>query len=189
MAAHPVSPLAPKTYPDLPAIAGVRFATAEAGIKYKNRTDVLLVAFDAGTIVAGVLTKSKCPSAAVDWCRPTCPAARRGRCWSIRAMPMPSPARRARESVELTADYRRQGAGLRAGRDLPRLHRRHRRAARRREVRRRARPRWRPASADGPWMDAAKAIMTTDTFPKLAARPSSSTASGARSPASPRARA
>src|ERR1700754_3695786 len=67
--AHPISPLAPKTYPELPAIAGIRFATAEAGIKYKNRTDVLLVAMDEGTSVAGVLTRSKCPSAAVDWCR------------------------------------------------------------------------------------------------------------------------
>lgn len=41
--AHPVSPLAPTSYPELPSIAGVRFATAEAGIKYKNRTDVLLM--------------------------------------------------------------------------------------------------------------------------------------------------
>ena len=66
---HPVSPLAPKSYPELPQIAGVRFATAEAGIKYKNRTDVLLAAFDPGTTVAGVFTSSKCPSAPVDWCR------------------------------------------------------------------------------------------------------------------------
>lgn len=69
MAAHPVSPLAPKSYPELPPIAGVRFATAEAGIKYKNRTDVLLMAFDEGTTVAGVLTRSKCSSAAVELCR------------------------------------------------------------------------------------------------------------------------
>src|SRR3954466_9883243 len=66
---HAVSPLAPKTYPQLPEIAGVRFATAEAGIKYKNRTDVLLAAFEPGTTVAGVFTSSKCPSAPVDWCR------------------------------------------------------------------------------------------------------------------------
>src|SRR3982750_2468707 len=67
--AHPVSPLSPKSYPELPEIAGVRFATAEAGIKYKNRTDVLLAAFEPGTTVAGVFTSSKCPSAPVDWCR------------------------------------------------------------------------------------------------------------------------
>jgi glutamate N-acetyltransferase/amino-acid N-acetyltransferase len=65
----PLSPLAPKSYPDLPAIDGVMFATAEAGIRYKGRTDVMLALLDKGTQVAGVFTKSKCPSAPVDWCR------------------------------------------------------------------------------------------------------------------------
>ncbi len=64
-----VSPLAPTHVPDMPRIDGVRLATAAAGIRYKNRTDVLLALFDKGTTVAGVFTKSKCPSAAVDWCR------------------------------------------------------------------------------------------------------------------------
>ena len=64
-----VSPLAPTNVPDLPAIEGVRLATAQAGIRYKNRTDVLLVAFEKGTAVAGVFTRSKCPSAPVEWCR------------------------------------------------------------------------------------------------------------------------
>lgn len=64
-----VSPLAPKTVPDMPVIAGIRLATAEAGIRYKNRTDVLLAVMDKGTTVAGVFTKSKCPSAPVEWCR------------------------------------------------------------------------------------------------------------------------
>lgn len=64
-----VSPLAPKHVPDMPVIAGVRLATAEAGIRYKNRTDVLLAVMDKGTAVAGVFTKSKCPSAPVEWCR------------------------------------------------------------------------------------------------------------------------
>ncbi|MBK3662018.1 bifunctional glutamate N-acetyltransferase/amino-acid acetyltransferase ArgJ [Bradyrhizobium diazoefficiens] len=64
-----VSPLAPKHVPDMPLIAGVRLATAEAGIRYKNRTDVLLAVMDKGTAVAGVFTKSKCPSAPVEWCR------------------------------------------------------------------------------------------------------------------------
>lgn len=64
-----VSPLAPKNVPDMPTIAGVRLATAEAGIRYKNRTDVLLAVMDKGTAVAGVFTKSKCPSAPVEWCR------------------------------------------------------------------------------------------------------------------------
>ncbi len=65
----PLSPLAPKSYPKLPAIDGVRFATGEGGIRYKARTDVMLALMDEGTTVAGVFTKSKCPSAPVDWCR------------------------------------------------------------------------------------------------------------------------
>jgi glutamate N-acetyltransferase/amino-acid N-acetyltransferase len=64
-----VSPLAPASFPEIPEIAGVRMATASAGIRYKGRTDVLLAVFDKGTTVAGVFTKSKCPSAPVDWCR------------------------------------------------------------------------------------------------------------------------
>src|SRR3954471_12380879 len=64
-----VSPLAPTDVPEMPAIAGVRLATAAAGIRYKGRTDVLLVAMDKGTTAAGVFTKSKCPSAPVEWCR------------------------------------------------------------------------------------------------------------------------
>ena len=64
-----VSPLAPATVPDMPAIGGVKLATAAAGIRYKGRTDVLLVTLAPGTTVAGVLTKSKCPSAPVEWCR------------------------------------------------------------------------------------------------------------------------
>ena len=64
-----VSPLAPTTVPDMPDVAGVKFATAAAGVRYKGRTDVLLMVLDPGTAVAGVFTKSKCPSAPVEWCR------------------------------------------------------------------------------------------------------------------------
>lgn len=64
-----ISPLAPKTVADMPVIPGIRLATAEAGIRYKNRTDVLLAVMDKGTAVAGVFTRSKCPSAPVEWCR------------------------------------------------------------------------------------------------------------------------
>src|ERR1700730_19130820 len=64
-----VSPLAPTSFPVLPDIEGVRFAAGAAGIRDKDRTDVMLAVFDKGTQAAGVFTKSKCPSAAVDWCR------------------------------------------------------------------------------------------------------------------------
>ena len=65
----PLSPLAPKTYPRLPVIEGVRFASVAAGVRYAGRTDVTMALFDAPAAVAGVFTKSKCPSAPVDWCR------------------------------------------------------------------------------------------------------------------------
>jgi glutamate N-acetyltransferase/amino-acid N-acetyltransferase len=68
-----ISPLAPKSYPAMPSLRGVRMATAAAGIKYKNRTDVLLMVFDRPAAVAGVFTKSKCPSAPVDFCRQNLP--------------------------------------------------------------------------------------------------------------------
>ena len=64
-----ISPLAPKSFAHLPPLAGVRLATGEAGIKYRNRTDVLLAILAPGTEVAGVFTKSKTASAPVDWCR------------------------------------------------------------------------------------------------------------------------
>ena len=64
-----VSPLAPDGFPELPPVAGVRLATAAAGIRYPGRTDVLMVLLDPGTTASGVFTRSKCPSAAVDWCR------------------------------------------------------------------------------------------------------------------------
>jgi glutamate N-acetyltransferase/amino-acid N-acetyltransferase len=63
-----VSPLAPKQFIEPPAIEGVRIATGSAGIKYQGRTDVLLAILDKGTTVAGVFTRSKCPSAPVEWC-------------------------------------------------------------------------------------------------------------------------
>jgi glutamate N-acetyltransferase/amino-acid N-acetyltransferase len=64
-----ISPFAPKHAPRLPAIDGVRLATAAAGIRYPGRIDLLLALFDPGTTVAGVLTQSKTASAPVDWCR------------------------------------------------------------------------------------------------------------------------
>ena len=65
----PLSPLAPKKYPTLPVIEGVRFASIAAGVRYAGRTDLMMALFDAPAAVAGVFTKSKCPSAPVDWCR------------------------------------------------------------------------------------------------------------------------
>ncbi|NKX45189.1 bifunctional glutamate N-acetyltransferase/amino-acid acetyltransferase ArgJ [Roseicyclus persicicus] len=60
-----VSPLAPASFPDLPVIAGVRFAAGEAGVRYQNRTDVMLAEISAGATMAGVFTRSATRSAAV----------------------------------------------------------------------------------------------------------------------------
>jgi len=165
--AHPVSPLAPRSYPDLPPVEGVRFATAEAGIKYRNRTDVLLMAFDEGTAAAGVLTRSRCSSAAVDWCRANLPGGK------ARGLVVNSGNANAftgvkgRESVEQTAEYAARALGCSTadiflastgviGEPLP--------AEKFADVLDEAATRLAPT----PWIEAAKAIMTTDTYPKLA---------------------
>jgi len=62
-------PLAPDGFPDMPSVAGVQISVAETALKYKGRPDLLMMSFDEGTRVAGVFTKSLCPSAPVDWCR------------------------------------------------------------------------------------------------------------------------
>ena len=67
--AAPVSPFAPKTLANLEPIDGVAFATAEAGIRYEGRTDLLVAVLREGTTVAGVLTQSKTASAPVLACR------------------------------------------------------------------------------------------------------------------------
>jgi len=64
----PVSPLAPAAFPALPEIAGVRFATAAAGVKYKNRTDVMLAEIAEGAVMAGVFTRSTTRAAPVLRC-------------------------------------------------------------------------------------------------------------------------
>ncbi len=64
-----VSPLAPPGgFRDLPAVAGVRFAAAEAGVRYTGRLDVTLAHVEAGASVAGVFTRSATRSAPVLWC-------------------------------------------------------------------------------------------------------------------------
>jgi glutamate N-acetyltransferase/amino-acid N-acetyltransferase len=162
-----VSPLAPTRVPQLPAIDGVRLATAAAGIRYAGRTDVMLALLESGTTVAGVFTRSKCPSAPVEWCRSRIKPGR------ARALVVNSgnanafTGKNGRAATKLTADIAartvrckpaevflastgvigepldaQKFAGVMAGL---------------------------AAAAHGEgWPDAARAIMTTDTFPKLA---------------------
>jgi glutamate N-acetyltransferase/amino-acid N-acetyltransferase len=162
-----ISPLAPTSVPDMPAVAGVRFATAAAGVRYKDRTDVLLMAFDPGTTVAGVFTQSKCPSAPVEWCR----AKLKGR--KARALVVNSgnanafTGKTGREACAFTARLTAKAAGCKTDEVF---------LASTGVI-------GEPLNAsvfdgvmeglvadargDG-WLDAAKAIMTTDTFPKVA---------------------
>ena len=162
-----VSPLAPKKYPKMPLVEGVRIATAEAGIKYKGRTDLLAMVFDPGTAVAGVFTKSKCPSAPVDFCRQNLAGG------TARVLVVNSgnanafTGRKGRESTALTADAAAKAAGCAAGEvflastgvigeplDTGKFS--HLLAGLVRD------------GTPDRWTEAAKAIMTTDTFPKVA---------------------
>jgi glutamate N-acetyltransferase/amino-acid N-acetyltransferase len=163
-----ISPLAPKSYPDMPAIEGVRFATGAAGIRYKDRTDVLLVLLSEGTHAAGVFTKSKCPSAPVDWCRAKL---KRGR---ARALVVNSgnanafTGKRGGDAVRFAAKLAAQATGARKneiflastgviGEPLD--------AGKFDGVLEKLAAEARPDR----WLDAARAMMTTDTFPKIAA--------------------
>ncbi len=162
-----VSPLAPKKQPKMPPIDGVRIATAEAGIKYKNRTDLVMMLFDKGTQVAGVFTRSKCPSAPVDFCRENLAGG------AARALVVNSgnanafTGKRGRESTRLTAEAAAKAAGCAPGEvflastgvigeplDTGKFAHLLAGLARDGEA--------------GRWADAGKAIMTTDTFPKYA---------------------
>jgi len=165
----PISPFAPKELPYLPAIEGVRFATAQAGIRYAGRTDLLLALFDPGTTVAGILTQSKTASAPVEWCRA------RLEHGMARALVVNSgnsnafTGRRGRETVKLTAEAAAKGVDcLEAdvyiastgviGEPL--------------EAEKIARHLERMAGEAVPdgFEQAARAILTTDTYPKLATR-------------------
>jgi glutamate N-acetyltransferase/amino-acid N-acetyltransferase len=162
-----VSPLAPKHVPDLPAIEGVNLATAAAGIRYANRTDVLMVVLDKGTTTAGVFTRSKCPSAPVEWCRSKIKGGR------ARALVVNSgnanafTGKTGREACKFTAELAAKTLGCKPGEVLlastgvigEPLPARQFEGVMDRLV----------ADARGDlWLDAAKAIMTTDTFPKVA---------------------
>jgi len=165
----PVSPFAPASLPDVPEVPGVGFATAEAGIRYKGRTDLLLAVLAPGTEVAGVLTRSKTRSAPVDWCAL---GLREGK---ARALVVNSgnanafTGKKGMETVVITADAAAAAVGcppgevfiastgvigepLDAGKFAHLLGK------------------LAGESKPNAWHAAARAVMTTDTFPKLATR-------------------
>ena len=63
------SPFAPTKNPQMPEIKGVELAVTKSGIKYEGRLDLFCARFSKGTVAAGTLTKSKTASGAVEWCR------------------------------------------------------------------------------------------------------------------------
>ena len=163
-----ISPFAPERYADLPDIGGVRLATAAAGIKYRDRTDLLYVGFDEGTSVGGVFTKSDCASAPVDWCRKHLAAGH------ARALVVNSgnanafTGMRGSVAAQATAEAAAKAAGCDPqevflastgviGEPLdPAPFALHLETLTR-------------SAAPGGFLDAARAIMTTDSYPKVAA--------------------
>lgn len=162
-----ISPLAPKSYPQMPEIAGVRIATAEAGIKYAGRTDLLAMVFDEGTTVAGVFTKSQCPSAPVEWCRGNLAGG------SARMLVVNSgnanafTGKRGREATRISGEAAAAASGCQSGEvflastgvigeplDAAKFSHLLKDMAKR--------------GRGDAWLDAARAIMTTDTYPKVA---------------------
>ncbi|NKB49687.1 MAG: bifunctional glutamate N-acetyltransferase/amino-acid acetyltransferase ArgJ [Alphaproteobacteria bacterium] len=71
-----VSPLAPKGFPSIKPVAGVRLAGRAVGLKPGGAKDLMLAELAKGSTIAGVLTRSRCPSAPVDWCRAILPRGR-----------------------------------------------------------------------------------------------------------------
>ncbi|MFO1129605.1 MAG: bifunctional glutamate N-acetyltransferase/amino-acid acetyltransferase ArgJ [Rhodospirillales bacterium] len=67
--ASPISPFAPPRFPDLPPVSGLRLGVTAAGLRYRDRSDLLLAGFAEGTAVAGSFTRSQTAAAPVLWCR------------------------------------------------------------------------------------------------------------------------
>lgn len=65
----PTSPLAPKTQPSMPAVDGFRLATCNVGGFYGGRENVLMIEAATGSSVAGVFTKNAVCGAPVAWTR------------------------------------------------------------------------------------------------------------------------
>mgnify|MGYP001308224986 CR=1 FL=1 len=168
-ASAPPSPFAPKTLPVMPVVDGVRFETAEARIRYKNRTNLMVAVFDEGSVAAGVLTRSKTCSAAVSWCRESLADGRAGILVVNSGNANAFTGKRGRDAVELTAEYAANAVGsapsavylastgvigepMDAGKFAHLLSGLAKSA--------------KPDATEA----AARAIMTTDTYPKLATR-------------------
>jgi glutamate N-acetyltransferase / amino-acid N-acetyltransferase len=162
-----VSPLAPPTLAKLPPLAGVRLAVGEANVRYTGRKDVVLAVLAPGTQVAGVFTQSKTASAPVDWCRENLNAgtarmliANSGNANAFTGLAGMDSVRRIAESAAGICGCRAQEVFIAStgviGEPLP-----HQKIIK-------VLPELAESGAAGAWRAAAEAIMTTDTYPKLA---------------------
>lgn len=164
-----ISPFAPETLVRLDPVEGVRFATAEAGIRYKGRTDLLVCTLEAGTVAAGVLTQSKTCSAPVLWCREGLKSGRARMLVVNSGNANAFTGQRGREAVATTVAFAAKAAGCRPeevfvastgviGEPMDAGKFAHLLAGL-------------AAKAEADRFEAAaRAIMTTDTYPKLATR-------------------
>jgi glutamate N-acetyltransferase/amino-acid N-acetyltransferase len=164
-----ISPFAPASLPDVPPVEGVRFASAEAGVRYKNRRDLMVAVMDAGTTAAGVLTQSKTCSAPVLWCRESLKGGKARILVVNSGNANAFTGKKGKAAVELTAKFAQEAVGCGPGEvylastgvigePLEAEKFAHLLGGLAKS-----------ASAEG-WHDTARAIMTTDTFPKLATR-------------------
>lgn len=163
-----ISPLAPTDYPPLSAISGVQIACAETQIRYRNRPDVLLMLFDEGTQAAGVFTTSKVVAAPVEWCREALQKQTQARALVVNAGNANAfTGAHGMASVERVIDttaglfsFRSEEVFMSStgviGEPLPD------------EKITQALPMLRGTLSPDAWHDAARAIMTTDTFMKVA---------------------
>lgn len=164
----PVSPLA-VDLPELKPLAGVRLGAAAAGIRYQGRTDLVLAELAPGTTAAGVFTRSKCPGAPVDWDRAALKGGRARAVVVNAGNANVFTGRAGAEAARLSAEAAAALVGCKPrevmlsstgviGEVLP-----HDRLTA-------ALPALHAALREDGWADAARGIMTTDTFPKAAVR-------------------
>jgi len=164
----PVSPLA-VPLPELPPLAGVRLNAAAAGIRYKNRTDVVMMEVPSGSTVAGVFTSNKCPGAPIDWCRAALKGGKARMVVVNAGNANVFTGKAGRDACVATAEAAAKLAGCPAkqvfvastgviGEVLP-----HEKLVA-------ALPDLHKGLSENAWEAAARGIMTTDTFPKAATR-------------------
>ena len=166
-----ISPLAPASFPSIPPVAGVRFASGAAGIRYANRVDLFYAEFAEGTTVAGVFTRSSMPSVPVDVCR-TALAAGAGHARALVVNSGNANAFTGKAGIAAARDTVRAAAQL-ANTDINHVYVSSTGVIGEPPPAERitaALPKLKATLGNSDWEGAARAISTTDTFPKGSVR-------------------